>query len=213
MSYIPLQTDAAPRSIRDFVRLHVDMQMHDVHTMLRLPLERQAGMEGGCNFASVAVLCAVIVGASTVFFRQDGTTGSRFREVLREHYPWLDEPRGGVEPSIRLARAAITGQSSVRSMLLPLSGVFQNRISWRGRMTVTVIEIFQVAGAVLASIGGAGALLWGLSSVLARVWGVRPELVRQTFDATFGFVDRVAILLQRDVLRRQREAEVGGSHH
>jgi hypothetical protein len=45
------------------------MQLADVHAILRLPLEAMEGMEGGCNFASVSVLCAVIAGASTIFFR------------------------------------------------------------------------------------------------------------------------------------------------
>ena len=35
-----------------------------------------------------------------------------------------------------------------------------------------------------------------------------PELVGEPFDAAFRFVDRVAVFLQRDVLRRQREAEI-----
>jgi hypothetical protein len=77
MAYIPLRTHAAPESIRDFVRLHVDMQLHDVHTMLRLPPTRESGMEGGCNFASVSVLCAVLAGASTVFFRQRARSRER----------------------------------------------------------------------------------------------------------------------------------------
>jgi hypothetical protein len=102
MAYTPLRTDAAPESIRDFVRLHVDMQLHDVHTMLRLPL-KESGMEGGCNFASVSVLCAVLAGASTVFFRQHGPDGKRFTDLLAEHYPWDSQPRGGVEPSIAIS--------------------------------------------------------------------------------------------------------------
>jgi hypothetical protein len=35
------------------------------------------------------------------------------------------------------------------------------------------------------------------------------ELVREPLDAALGFVDRVAVLLQRDVLRRDGEAEIG----
>ena len=36
-----------------------------------------------------------------------------------------------------------------------------------------------------------------------------PELVGEPLDAAFGLVDRVAILLQRDVLRGERETEIG----
>lgn len=38
---------------------------------------------------------------------------------------------------------------------------------------MTATEVFQVAAAVLASLGGAGALLWALSSFLAKVWAAR----------------------------------------
>ncbi len=103
MAYTPLRTDAAPESIRDFIRIHVDMQLHDVHTMLRLPLTKESGMEGGCNFASVSVLCALLAGASTVFFRQHGPDGERFTDLLLAHYPWNSQPRGGVEPSIAIS--------------------------------------------------------------------------------------------------------------
>ncbi len=36
-----------------------------------------------------------------------------------------------------------------------------------------------------------------------------PELVGEPLDAAFGFVDRVAILLQGDVLRGEGETEIG----
>ena len=36
-----------------------------------------------------------------------------------------------------------------------------------------------------------------------------PELVGEPLDAAFGFIDRVAVLLQRDVLRGEREAQIG----
>ena len=43
----------------------------------------------------------------------------------------------------------------------------------------------------------------------APVRGERPELVGEARDARFGFVDRVAVFLQRDVRRRQRDTEIG----
>jgi hypothetical protein len=103
MAYTSLKTDGAPQSIKDFVKQHVDMQMHDVHTMLRLPLAEESGMEGGCSFASVSVLCALIAGASTVFFRRHGPDGERFTDLLAAHYPWDSQPRGGVEPSVAIS--------------------------------------------------------------------------------------------------------------
>jgi hypothetical protein len=83
------------------------MQLHDVHTMLRLPLMKESGMEGGCNFASVSVLCAVLAGASTVFFRQHGPDGKRVTDLLAGHYPWDSQPRCVVEPSIATPRFRI----------------------------------------------------------------------------------------------------------
>lgn len=100
MAYKPLKTDDAPQSIRDFVRVHVDMQLHDVHTMLLLPLPGQVGMEGGCNFAAVSTLSSLIAGASTVFFRQGGEAGPRFRDLLTKYYPWDEQPSGGVDRDV-----------------------------------------------------------------------------------------------------------------
>ena len=39
--------------------------------------------------------------------------------------------------------------------------------------------------------------------------GKRPELVREAPDALFGVVDRVPVLLQRDVLWGQRKTQIG----
>ena len=119
MSYIPLRTDGTPQSIRDFVRLHVDMQLHDVHTMLRLPIREEPGMEGGCNFATVSVLCSVIAGASTVFFRQGGLAGLRFEELLTRFYPWHAQRPGGVEPQV--AVRAIYRDTGIHWLMLSLS--------------------------------------------------------------------------------------------
>jgi hypothetical protein len=57
-------------------------------------------MEGGCNFASVSVLCALIAGASTVFFRQHGAAGQRFRDLLTGFYPWDEQPQGRVATAV-----------------------------------------------------------------------------------------------------------------
>lgn len=52
---------------------------------------------------------------------------------------------------------------------------------------MTPVAVFQLAGAIIASIGGGAAVLWGLSSFLAKVW-----------------VNR---LLEKDRLRYQSELE------
>ena len=92
-------------------------------------------MEGGCNFASVSVLCAVLAGASTVFFRQHGPDGERFRDLLATHYPWESQPRGGVEPSIAIS--AIYGR--YRNPLLHALAV-STRKSGRGPARRIVVD-------------------------------------------------------------------------
>jgi hypothetical protein len=41
--------------LRDFLSRHFDMQVEDVRSMLRLPIEEH-GLNGGCNFAAVNIL-------------------------------------------------------------------------------------------------------------------------------------------------------------
>jgi hypothetical protein len=96
MAFRGLCTELAPPSIRDFVREHLDMQFADVHAMLRLPITPDQGLDAGCNFAAVSTLCGLIAGASTVFYRQDGSNRQRFLGVLHEYYPWGQLPTGGV---------------------------------------------------------------------------------------------------------------------
>ena len=102
MSYRPLAATRAPKSIRDFVAKHIDMQFADVHAMLRLPL-KDDGFEAGCNFACVSTLCGLIAGASTIFYKQTGSNGERFKGVLNDYYPWQLQPKGGVSQAESVA--------------------------------------------------------------------------------------------------------------
>jgi len=76
----------------DFIRRHVDMQFHDVHVMLRLPLSSEYELDAGCNFASANWLLTLISGISTVLYKQTGDAGERFIESLVNYYPWQYEP-------------------------------------------------------------------------------------------------------------------------
>lgn len=68
-----------------------------------------------------------------------------------------------------------------------------------------IAEIFQVAGAVIISLGGAGAVLWGLSSFLSRVWANRIlEQDRAKYVAQF---ERLKNDYQRDLERLKGELE------
>lgn len=102
MPYRPLATTRAPKSIRDFVAKHIDMQFADVHAMLRLPLDGD-GLEAGCNFACVSSLCGLIAGASTIFYSQSGSNAGRFKGVLNDYYPWRLQPKGGATQSESVA--------------------------------------------------------------------------------------------------------------
>ncbi len=91
------------RSVRRFVRKHLDMQFADVRTMLRLPLP-ELGLHGGCNFAAAATLCDLLSGISVVLFdpppryyqtkqqqeaKQKGRDrGIRFKALLDGYFLW-----------------------------------------------------------------------------------------------------------------------------
>lgn len=54
MPYRPLAATRAPKSIRDFVAKHIDMQFADVHAMLRLPVVSKNFVQPICarNYAA-----------------------------------------------------------------------------------------------------------------------------------------------------------------
>jgi hypothetical protein len=120
-----LYTEQAPQSIRDFVRQYVDMQFADVHAMLRLPITTDVGLEAGCNFAAVSTLCGLIAGASTLFYRQNGSNGDRFRGVLNDYYPWGQQPSGGVSQETTVGGSVGRLSQSARARM--------GRVDQRGR--------------------------------------------------------------------------------
>lgn len=74
----------------------VDMQFMDLRCLLELP---RVDSDGGCNFATAAVLLNIIAGSSVCFYNADpaGITnrsdrGKRFRGILNAFYPWAGEP-------------------------------------------------------------------------------------------------------------------------
>lgn len=209
MPYIPLRTDGAPQSIRDFVSLHVDMQLHDVHTMLRLPIREQPGMEGGCNFATVSVLCSLVAGASTVFLRQSGLAGHRFEELVTRFYPWHAQPCGGVEQQVAV-RAIYREYRNPLAHALAVStrtvgrGVHQLILVDTRRVPLGVIKQALTEDAVMSleapngppptwltpvvtPNGGGGldiyphSLYWGTRRMLERLFQ-EPELMQETVN-------------------------------
>jgi hypothetical protein len=96
MSYHPIQIDPrTPKLVKDFIRSHLDMQFHDVHCMLRLPILNQE-LGAGCNFSAATFLLSLISGISMTLYKQRGGSGKLFKELLEIHYPWEQEPSGGV---------------------------------------------------------------------------------------------------------------------
>jgi hypothetical protein len=82
--------------LRAFVEWGIDMQLADVHEMLRLPLP-DLGLDAGHNFAAATSLANLIAGASVWFYdasehglRDRGDRSRRYRAVLERYWPWDD---------------------------------------------------------------------------------------------------------------------------
>lgn len=86
-----------PPVVQRFIRSQVDMQFHDIHCMLRLPLlEHDLG--AGCNFASANVLLAIVSGLSALLTSSldtSGKSGVLFKRILLDYYPWDVQPPQG----------------------------------------------------------------------------------------------------------------------
>ena len=91
MSYQPLTLDEkTPSVVERFVRQHLEMQFHDIHCMLRLPLP-ELDIKAGCNFAVANSLLSLVSGLSAFLTENidtSGNSGSKFKEVLLYYYPW-----------------------------------------------------------------------------------------------------------------------------
>lgn len=78
--------------LRDFLSRHFDMQVEDVRSMLRLPIEEQ-GLNGGCNFAAVNILSDLVAGCSVLFYcpsieglTTPGDRGKRFKRLIEDYF-------------------------------------------------------------------------------------------------------------------------------
>ena len=80
----------------ELIRDQLEPQLTDVHAMLRLPIDGDPGLRGGCNLSVTQVLLSVISGVSVTVYDPSALTrrggrGKLFREVLEKHYPWDEE--------------------------------------------------------------------------------------------------------------------------
>ena len=53
--------------LRRLLDLQVDMQFHDLRSLLQLP-KPHLGLVGGCNLTATALACNIIAGASVLFY-------------------------------------------------------------------------------------------------------------------------------------------------
>ncbi len=91
MAYIPIQQDQnVPKNLKSFVSDQLDMQFHDVHCMLRLPM-KDLGLDAGCNFAAANCILSLISGLAALTcprLSTDRIAGHKFTEVMLRYYPW-----------------------------------------------------------------------------------------------------------------------------
>ena len=100
MTYQELQLPhGTPTDLERLVRKQLDLLLADVHSMLRLPVEGNPGLEAGCNFSAALVLLEIVGGVSVKLYHnpklsnldQREERGERFIQVLERHFPWDDE--------------------------------------------------------------------------------------------------------------------------
>jgi hypothetical protein len=94
MAYKSLSLDKnTPPRVSKLILSVENLRFSDVHTMLRLPLKAY-NLNGGCNFAIAQVLMSVIGGISATLYEPAWKDNARFKGVLKDYYPWNQEPQG-----------------------------------------------------------------------------------------------------------------------
>ena len=94
MSYVRIVLNLqTPPNVSNFVHDYLDMQFHDAHCMLRLPVKEQE-LEASCNFATATVVLALISGLSALLEANLSThnkSGRCFKSAMFKFYPWHKE--------------------------------------------------------------------------------------------------------------------------
>lgn len=126
--------------VRDFIRGQLEPQLVGVHTMLRLPIKEDAGLQGGCNLSVTQVLLSVVSGVSVTVYdpgalTRRGDRGTLFKDLLVSgHYPWSQEQH---IPGARLgADAADDLYRLFRNPLVHTLGVIDSQDNPTGRRVV-----------------------------------------------------------------------------
>jgi hypothetical protein len=128
MAYRPIQIPPLVHiSVIEFVRDRVDPLLADVHSMLRLPIQEDTGLHGGCTFSSTLVLLATVDGiAQHLYQHPKKETGPRFRALLEAHYPWSEEPK--TADAVIGSAAADTLYSTYRDQLAHRLGLVRGNV-------------------------------------------------------------------------------------
>ncbi|MBI4084258.1 MAG: hypothetical protein HY423_16755 [Candidatus Lambdaproteobacteria bacterium] len=94
MPYTPLTIPPdVPDVVRRLVQEQLEPQLRDIHAMLRLPLDDDPFKAGG-NVTIASALLNLVGGISIVLYKSTGSSGSLFKNVLTNFYPWDDETGG-----------------------------------------------------------------------------------------------------------------------
>jgi hypothetical protein len=100
---LPLPPHVTDAELIRVVRNGLDPRLHDVHTMLRLPLNKE-GLDAGCNFTIADALFGVIEGVSAVLWPRHGKSHAAFEKCVTSHYHSADEPGPHQFTDVQIAR-------------------------------------------------------------------------------------------------------------
>jgi len=181
-----------PDAVKDFIRVYVERQFSDARSMMML--------KHCCNFAITALLVNLISGMSTVFYDQRGDSGRRFKNLLREFYPWEPEQpkiiscedvieclydilRNPLVHSLGVPTEVVKagkGQPSHVIVASPSARSFGIDRAWLPEHLLEQLEQSpQAAGPILSEETAGGRTL----HIECLYWGVRTMLSRLTNDA------------------------------
>lgn len=100
MSYCPIATPVAlPPRVKRLVRKLELHYLAPAHALFRLPIPNYR-INGEFAFAISHLLLGAVAGLSTTVYEQRGGNGARFKGLLLEYYPFLDEPAAAPAPDV-----------------------------------------------------------------------------------------------------------------
>lgn len=200
-------------SLRRLFRDHLDMQFEDVRTMLRLP--KAAVGDAGCNFATAGVILNLISGISVCVYQarasvpakgkskakpssieERGTSGRRFKGVLRNYFPWDRDTIGknsgpellydlGRNPLAHALGLAVPGAPNVAVLKGPLSQRKIQELENRVRPRWVDPPLCAVAGGYHLDVAG---MYWGTHRMLHNVLADRKHaLGAESLARELGF--------------------------